>query len=55
METSSDTFKLKIPEFVQLSFPLRFPPVITKSVQIVEEIKKIYQTGHLPPEKEKAG
>lgn len=40
METTSDTFKLKIPEFVQL----RFLPIISKSVQISERIKQSCQT-----------
>lgn len=38
METSSDTFKRKIPEFVQLRFPLRF--LRPRGFQFVEEIKK---------------
>lgn len=51
MEASSEPFKLKIPEFVQPSFALRFLPIITKSVPIVEEIQKFCHTGQLPPKK----
>lgn len=49
METTSDTFKLKIPEFVQLSFPLRFLPVIRESVQILERTQQLCQSGEGPP------
>lgn len=49
METTSDTFKLKIPEFVQLSFALRFLPIISKSVQILERTQQLCQSGEIPP------
>lgn len=48
METTSDTFKLKIPEFVQLSFPLRCLPIMSKSVQISES-----EWGSSPPKRKK--
>lgn len=50
METSSDTFKLKIPRICS-AFPLRFLPIITKSVQIVEEVKKMMPDWSAFPQK----